>query len=279
MKRILTSIALLSVVLISSAQVRMPQPSPTQTIKQDFGVGTIELTYSRPSLKGREAFKDNSPVAPLNKLWRLGANAATRITLNYPSTIGGKLLDTGSYVMYAIPGEKEWDIIFNKGLSNWGTDGYKETEDVVRFKAPVYPLSEDIENFTMQFDNIKPESCDLYMMWAKTVVAFPIKVEIRKKIKEDIDNALKGEKKPYYQAANFYYEWEKDNAKALEYATLATEANKEAFWIFLLKAKIQRDMKDKAGATASAQKCIELAGAQKNDEYVKLGKELIASLK
>ena len=40
----------------TSAQVKMPQPSPTQTIKQNFGIGEIELTYSRPSAKGRKVF-------------------------------------------------------------------------------------------------------------------------------------------------------------------------------------------------------------------------------
>jgi hypothetical protein len=38
----------------SMAQIKMPQPSSTQTIKQDFGMGNIELTYSRPNAKGRK---------------------------------------------------------------------------------------------------------------------------------------------------------------------------------------------------------------------------------
>lgn len=61
-------------------------------------------------------------------------------------------------------------------------------------------------------------------------------------------------------------------------ATKATEVNQNGFWIFLLKAKIQRDMGDKVGAKASAEKCIELATTAKNDEYVKLGSELIKKL-
>ncbi len=60
-----------------SAQIRMPAPSPTQTIIQDFGMGKVELTYSRPGLKGREVFSEKSDLAPLNEIWRTGANAAT----------------------------------------------------------------------------------------------------------------------------------------------------------------------------------------------------------
>src|SRR5258708_31495624 len=116
-------------------QVTMPAPSPTQKITQQFGIGSIELTYSRPSIKGRTLLRDNSDLEPLNKLWRTGANAATRIYFSDKTMMGGKLLDTGSYVMYTVPGKEFWEIVINKGLSNWGTDGYKESEDVNRFKV------------------------------------------------------------------------------------------------------------------------------------------------
>ena len=58
------------------AQIKMPAPSPTQFIKQDFGLSSIELTYSRPSLKGRNVF---GTVVMYESLWRTGANAATKI--------------------------------------------------------------------------------------------------------------------------------------------------------------------------------------------------------
>ncbi|WP_171036682.1 DUF2911 domain-containing protein, partial [Pseudoalteromonas sp. S410] len=88
-------------------------------------LGRIELTYSRPNIKGRPLFKEGSELAPLGKLWRTGANAATRLYFSDNVMMGGKLLDTGSYVLYTIPGKETWEIIVNKGLNNWGTDGYK----------------------------------------------------------------------------------------------------------------------------------------------------------
>ena len=100
-------------------------------------------------------------------------------------------------------------------------------------------------------------------------------------MRAQVEKALSAEKvnpNAYYPAANFYYEWDKDMTKALNAATKATEVNQNGFWIFLLKAKIQRDMGDKVGAKASAEKCIELATTAKNDEYVKLGSELIKKL-
>jgi hypothetical protein len=90
------------------AQIPMPQASPTATVSQNFGVGKITLVYSRPSIKGRTVFMENSDLAPLGKLWRTGANAATRLSFTDKVTFGGKDIDTGSYALYTIPGASEW---------------------------------------------------------------------------------------------------------------------------------------------------------------------------
>lgn len=221
----------------------------------------------------------NSDLAPLGKLWRTGANAATKITFADKVNFGGKDLDTGSYVLYTIPGENEWEIIVNKGLNNSGTDGYKETEDVVRFKVPAKNAANfNTETFTMEFMNIKPENCELAMIWGNTMVTIPITTKFTDKVKMQIEDAMKGNDKPYWQAANFYYLYEKDNAKALENINHALEANKDAFFMYMMKARIQKDMGDKTGAKASAEKCIELATTAKNDDYVKQGNDLIKTL-
>lgn len=266
------------ITMLSFGQVQMPQPSPTQTTIQNFGLGKITLTYSRPSIKGRTLFMDNSDLAPLGKMWRTGANAATRLTFTDVVNFGGKDLDTGSYVLYTIPGKTEWEIILNKGLNNSGTDGYKESEDVVRFKVPVTQRDPAVETFSMQFANLKPESCELHLRWGNTLVSMPITTKVRDKVRTQIQAALQGNDKPYWQAANFYYEWDKDYAKALENVNNAIEQNKDAFYMYMLKAKIQKAMGDKTAAKESAQKCIELATAQKDDDYVKQGNNLIKSL-
>ena len=103
MKKTLLAAALLSSVM-GFAQIRMPQPSTTQKISQDFGMGKIELTYSRPNVKGRAMLKENSELVPLNQLWRTGANAATRIHFSDKVTMGGTTLDTGAYVLYTVLG-------------------------------------------------------------------------------------------------------------------------------------------------------------------------------
>ncbi|MEO6499371.1 MAG: DUF2911 domain-containing protein, partial [Mucilaginibacter sp.] len=101
----------------ASAQVNMPAPSPGQTIIQDFGLGKIQLSYSRPGIKGRKLLGDKSELVPLGKPWRTGANSATSIHFTDVVSIGGKTLDTGSYVLYTVPNKNEWDIVLSKGTN------------------------------------------------------------------------------------------------------------------------------------------------------------------
>jgi hypothetical protein len=280
MKKVL-SIAITSLAVITGgvqAQVTMPAPSPTQTIIQDFGMGKIELTYSRPGIKGRQVFGEGSELAPYGKPWRTGANAATRIHFSDNVTIGGKNLDTGSYVIYTIPNKSRWDVVFSRGTAYPGSEGFKESDDVVRLKATAAAAKDRIETFTMQFANLKNESCELHLMWGNTDVTVPITTNIKDRIRTQLEAALQGDKKPYYQAANFYYEYDKNYQKALENINKAVAENPTAFFMFLQKARIQKDMGDKAGAKASAMKTIELAKAAKNADYENFGNQLLKQL-
>lgn len=279
MKKILTIVAAF-VTMFASAQIKMPQASTTQKITQDFGMGSIELTYSRPNIKGRTALKEKSELAPLGSLWRLGANAATKIKFTDKVTIGGTELEAGTYVIYAIPGKEIWDVIINKGVNNWGTDGYKEAEDVVRVKVKAQKAANFAETFTMQFENIAAETCELHIAWAGVQVAVPISTNIKDRVRAQVEKALAADAvqaNTYNTAASFYYEFDKDYNKALVNITKAVEANKEAYWMFLLKARIEKALGDKVSAKASAQKCIDIATG-KNADYVTFANELIKSL-
>ncbi len=276
MKKIFLSALFAFICLQIFAQVKMPAPSPTQTIKQDFAMGSIELKYSRPSAKGRKVFGD---LVPFNKLWRTGANAATVIKFSEPVEISGKKIDTGSYAIYTIPNLESWEVIINKGFNNSGVSGYKESDDVIRFKVEPMKLKNELESFTMQFDDIKPESCLLNIMWEKTMISFPIQAKIQDKLKAQLEAALQSDKKPYWQAAQFYNEYENNSTKALENITKALDENPKAYWMWLYKAKIQFAAGDKTGARESATKSLDLATADKNDDYIKMNNALLKKVK
>src|ERR1700761_9833842 len=74
--------------------IKTPSPSTPQYIKQDFGLSTIELSYSRPNMRGRKIFGD---LVPFGKVWRTGANQATTLTFGDPVTIGGVKIPAGKY--------------------------------------------------------------------------------------------------------------------------------------------------------------------------------------
>ncbi|MNE44099.1 hypothetical protein D3C80_1383100 [compost metagenome] len=90
---------------------------------------------------------------------------------------------------------------------------------------------------------------------------------------------MKSEKPEYFRAAGYYFENGKDLNQALTWANKATDENPKAFYMFLLKAKIEYALKDKAAGKASAEKTILLAKEAKNDDYVALANKLIADNK
>lgn len=259
----------------SAQQLRTPAPSPTQTVKQDFGISSVELIYSRPAMKGRKIFGD---LVPWNKVWRTGANSATRIKFNDDVMIGGQALKAGEYALYTVPGENEWEIIINKGSANWGTN-YKQEDDVFRVKVKPMRLNETVENFTIQFANVKPSSTDLQIMWDKTAVAVPITTDIDKKIMAQINDAMNKDSRPYFQSAMYYLENGKDLNQALVWFDKGIELNPKAFWMYHQKANALAKLGKKAEARAAANKSIELAKEQKNDDYVALNEKLLATLK
>ncbi len=278
MKKLLLLVAVAFTLATSAQNITMPQPSPTQTIKQNFGLGFLELNYSRPSIKGRIAFKENSELAPIDQVWRTGANGATILTVSDEITINGATLKAGKYGLLSIPGKKEFTIIITKDVNVNSPALYKKENDIVRVVAPVMKMKEKMELFTMQFANITAQSCDLHLMWDNVAVSLPITTNITARIAADVEKNLAGDKPNYAAAATFYFEMSKEYPKAIAAITKGIEANKTAYWLQLQKAKIEKEMGDKASAKASAEKCIALATEAKNDDYVRSAKELISKL-
>jgi hypothetical protein len=267
--------------LAANAQVKMPAASPTQTLIQDFGLGKIEIVYSRPGLKGRAAFGNGSLLAPTGIVWRTGANGATKVTFSHPVTIGNKTLPAGAYGLFTIPGEKEWTIIFNSNSKGWGSFSYNEAEDVVRLKVKPETTSNTTETFTISVGNITPESASISLKWANTMVNVPIQTDIKSIIRKQVETSTTGtsvKEGAYQDAANFYYDMDKDYDKALVYVDKAIQSAPNAYWLILLKAKTQKALGDKKGAKASAETCIKMATEAKNMDYVRSAKDVIASL-
>jgi hypothetical protein len=275
MKKVVVLLFVLISAGVSAQGIKTPAPSPTQTLKQDFALSSIEINYSRPAAKGRKIFGD---LVPFGKIWRTGANAATKVTFGEDVKVGGMPVKAGSYAIYSVPTADEWEIIINKGANNSGLTGYKTEDDVARFKVKSMQLPMMIENFTIILGNLTASSADIQILWENTAVQIPVTADIDSKIMAQINSAMTVDSRPYFQAASYYFDNGKDMNKALEWANKAVEAQPTAFWVMHLKAKIQAKVGDKAGAKTTAMKSIELAKEAKNDDYVVLNQKLITSL-
>ena len=264
-------------------KVDFPQASPTATLKQHIGLTDIEITYSRPSVKGRVIFGN---LVPYGEVWRTGANASTKISFSTPVKLNGNAIPAGKYALFTIPGEAEWTIIISKNTNGFGAFGYKPDEDLVRFKVtPVNLTDTKIETFAIEFNHIRDESALLELVWEKTVVPIKLEVDVVSKVIPQIDAAMASTNKPqaqfYFQAATFYFNHDLDMKKALSWLdTGLADKPRIAYELLNLKAKILAKQGDKDGALAAAKQSNELAikaeGA--NSSWVKLNNDVIASL-
>lgn len=256
--------------------LKMPQPSTPQTISQDFGLGKISVSYSRPNVKGRKIF---GALEPYDKVWRTGANSATVVKFTDDIKVEGKDLPAGEYALFTIPGKTEWTIIFNKGVKEWGAYTYSEANDVLRVKVKPIALKEKVETFTIQFANVYDTSAQLQLSWENTLVNVNLTTSVDEKVMASIAEAMKGEKKPYFQSAIYYYSNGKDLKTALEWMNEAEKQMTDAPWVKLWKGRVQLKMGDKAGAAKTAKEGVEIATKIKNDEYIRLNTQLLEETK
>ncbi|MBC7903393.1 MAG: DUF2911 domain-containing protein [Gemmatimonadaceae bacterium] len=277
MKKILLAACSFAAISYASAQqVRMPAPSTGQTVKQELGLGFVELSYSRPNIKDRKVFGD---LVPFGKVWRTGANQATVLSFTDSVTIGGKKLAPGKYGLLTIPDQNNWTIIISKQLNVTSPASYKAESDAVRVEAKPKMLNDKVETFTMQFANIQANSADLNIMWENTSVSLPIKTDVEANVMAQINNAMNKDNRPYFTAALYYLNNGKDLNQAVTWFDKAIEQDPKAFWVYHQKANALAKLGKKADAKAVAQKSMDLAKEAKNDDYVALNEKLIATLK
>lgn len=162
---ILTLFAFVLAGTVGYAQPNHPH-SPHDTLRTK----DITITYGRPYKKGREIF---GKLEPYGKVYRCGADEATQITFATDVDFGGHHVKAGTYTFCAIPNEKEWTVILNSQLGQWGAfsyDKYKD-KDVVHVDVPVHTLSKPVEQLTFSVKNGKVE-----MAWDTVEIQVPVKM-------------------------------------------------------------------------------------------------------
>lgn len=278
MKKVLLASLMIAAMHVADAQnLKMPVASPRQTVKQEFGLGEINLSYSRPSAKNREIY---GGLVPYDAVWRTGANSPTTIEFSTDVIIGGKPVSAGKYGLVTIPGKSSWKIIITKQLDIASPTAYKAENNVAEVSATPKKLANKVETFSINFDNITDKTVDLCISWGDLAVTLPITSDHHNKVMAQIQELMNGpeDKRPYFESAMYYYENNVDLNKAYEWMKKASASNSQAFWIYYYQAKLEQKLGKKADAIATSKKSLDLATKANWPDYIRLNEALLKEL-
>jgi len=267
MNRFLLPVAAMAISFSAIAQ-DLPKASPLGEVEQVIGLTTVDIEYSRPSVRDRQIFGD---LVPFDQVWRLGANKNTTIELSGPVEIEGQKLPKGKYSMFAIPHEGAWELIFNKNADLWSESDRKEEEDVLRVKVKSEP-SEFTETLLISFDEVKDDKARLDIRWEKTRVSARIVADATEQAMENIKKAM-AEKEvkagTYASSARFAIDRGMMTKEALGWAQKAVDLDPKFYYLHTL-ALAQAANGQMKEAIATAEKSMAAAREAKSEAYVKM---------
>ena len=153
----------------------LPRASPLVALPIELADGAAKLCYGQPALRGREMI--GGTAIPFGRIWRLGANEPTTLHLNRILRLGDLVLAPGSYSLYAIPGNREWDILVNRSIRQWGleseyTDEIRQYE-VGHYRTPVRHLESPVERMTFRTQPSATGAFELIFEWQETSWRLP----------------------------------------------------------------------------------------------------------
>ncbi len=269
-------IVLFFAVYALAAQINHPKASPAAKVEQEVGLSKIVIDYSRPAVRGRKIFGD---LVPYGRIWRVGANASTKITVTSEVKIMGNILPAGTYALYAFPEAQKWQIVFHANTAHWG-DGrkaYNPEEDVFRVTVIPETLPTKQENFLITFDEVRHDTVNMIWAWDTTRVVIPISVDTHSLMLKEIEIKLgdNPSAQTYYESARYLQEWGTDYRTALAYLNKAITLGGDTYYFYRVKSLVEAALKDYGAAITSAKKSLELASAQEKDEFVRMNQKNI----
>ncbi len=247
----------------AQSQLELPAPSPAASVQQRVGLTDISVEYSSPGVKGREIF---GGLVPYNKVWRTGANAATKVTFSRDVKFGGKSVPAGTYSLVTIPTAKGWTVALNKELGFFaGGKAYHKKGEVARVPAKTTQIPAR-ERLTFLFSDTTDDQTSLDLEWSTLRVSVPVSVDTAAHVQASIDGAVGGAWRPHVNAARYLAEHKKDYATALKYVN--TSIGIESTWYNnWAKADILAKQGNYAEALKFAQVAWDLGKKDKNFFY------------
>jgi hypothetical protein len=234
----------------AAADLELPRPSPFAKVSQDVGLTTITVDYSSPGVKGRKIW---GGLVPFDKLWRTGANRATKITFSRDVTFGGKPAPAGTYALFTIPTKGDWTVILSKKPDQAGTGAeYKQEDDLLRVqvKAKAAPFR---ERMLFLFNDSTDDKTSLDLEWEKLRVAIPIVAATEAQALASISSTLDNSWRNYANAARYMLETKKDYDTGLKYIDQSLALKEDWFNLFI-KAQLVAAKGNHKEAVALAEK-------------------------
>jgi hypothetical protein len=241
----------------------LPRLSPKCELHQTIGLSKTIISYSRPSLNGRNL----NDIVPLNEHWRLGANEITTISCNSSFTVDGRDFEPGKYSLSIIRRQKFWTLILNEQNEGWGVYNYDSTKDLKRIDIEIIPIDSK-ETMNIYWDNIKENSASLNICWEKSLVTVPF---IFPTLELAISNikfelARSSDWKSFYYSA--LYMVDHDLQVCEEYINQSIELNPNEWRSYFLLSKIHlKNLKIKE-SKATISKAIEIAKKNIKEEKI-----------
>nr|WP_297307242.1 DUF2911 domain-containing protein [uncultured Flavobacterium sp.] len=277
MKKIFIAASFVAFSLSSNAQVITPKSSPKAEVEQMVGLTEVEVNYARPAKKGRLVYGD---LVPFGKVWRTGANENTTVEFSDDVIIDGQSLPKGKYALYTLPKADAWEVYFYADTSNWGLPAkWDDSKVIVKTKANPMPIGREIENFTIDIEQIDSNNGEIVLKWEKTAIPVKFTVPTHQKAMASIESTLKSEPKAsdYYAAGQYLFQATDDTELALEYVNkfIEMQEGKAPFYVLRQKSLIQAKLGDKKGAIETAKLSLKEAETAKNDDYIKMNRDSI----
>ena len=130
----------------------------------------ISIEYGRPSLKGRP----EAQLMPPGAEWRTGADEATVLKTDKPLMFGSVMVPAGSYALYTVPGDKEWQLVIVKEVPKWGIP-YPKGNDLGRVPMTVAKNAAPVEQLTISLQDT-PKGCEMRIEWGSVSARVPFMV-------------------------------------------------------------------------------------------------------
>jgi hypothetical protein len=149
------------------------RPSILDSASVQLGSATVKVCYGRPRKNDRQIM---GGLVPYGEPWRMGANEATVIHMPAAGTIAGVAVDSGTYSLFAIPAEKEWQIVVNAATGRWGIpiNAAVRAKDVGTGKVSAETASSSQDQMSLSFEKKGDKSAELVLHWDVTRVRIPV---------------------------------------------------------------------------------------------------------